>query len=128
MLVAVSFHAYFDVDVEESLSERKLYVYDKVSASVVNALVWIGFKESAAKNNELKMNDVDRHIAYQEVYKLLKRCVYSIAPDRKRITVDRHEVKSCGRILMIARSGAGTAMEEGGGLLPLRYNAGNRPF
>jgi len=76
MLVTITFDAYFDVRVEELLEERKLYVFDKVSVCVDNTLRRIGFKNWAARRQNNKREEKTRHVAYVEIYKLLKWCVY----------------------------------------------------
>lgn len=73
MLVAIVFHAYFDVDVEELLRERRPYVCDKVSIFVINLLQKIGLKTWSIR---LQNNDESsQRIAYQDVYKILKQYI-----------------------------------------------------
>lgn len=74
MLVAVVFHAYFDVHVEELLTDRKPYVCDKVSAFVDDALLRMGFRKWSLRRREDRIKaELDSRIAYQDVYKTLKR-------------------------------------------------------
>jgi hypothetical protein len=74
MLVAIVFHAYFDVDVEQSLEGRQPYVSDKVSAFVDRVLTKIGFNKWAARRRSDRLKDeLDRRITYQNIYKTLKR-------------------------------------------------------
>lgn len=76
MLVAIVFHAYFDVDVEQSLGDRQLYVSDKVSAFVDRVIAKIGFEKWALRRRTNRLNqELNRRITYQDVYKLLKRYV-----------------------------------------------------
>lgn len=74
MLVAIVFHAYFDVDVDELLSKRKPYVCDKINVFVDKVLQKIGFRKWSLKrqNNRLKA-ELDHYITYQDMYKVLKR-------------------------------------------------------
>lgn len=74
MLVAIVFHAYFDVDVEELLKERKLYVCDKVSLLVDKVIKLLGFDDwvTLRENQRLK-SELNHSIAYQDIYKILKR-------------------------------------------------------
>lgn len=69
------FHAYFDVDVEELLAERKVYVCDKISEFVYRVLLpRVGLKDwSAKRQNDRLKSKLDEHITYQDVYKTLKR-------------------------------------------------------
>lgn len=74
MLVAIVFHAYYDVNVEELLSERKLYVCDKVAIFVDTLLQKIRLKNWAARRQNNRLIDkLNEHITYQDVYKILKR-------------------------------------------------------
>ncbi|XP_060854271.1 polycystin-2 isoform X2 [Rhopalosiphum padi] len=78
MLVAIVFHAYFDVDVEQSLEGQQPYVSDKISAFVDRVLTKIGFKKWAARRRSDRLkNELDRRITYQNVYKTLKRCGFT---------------------------------------------------
>ncbi|XP_050055561.1 polycystin-2-like [Aphis gossypii] len=78
MLVAIVFHAYFDVDVEQSLEGRQPYVSDKVSAFVDRIIAKIGFNKWAEKRRSDRLKDeLDRRITYQDVYKTLKRCGFT---------------------------------------------------
>ncbi|XP_025414980.1 polycystin-2-like isoform X2 [Sipha flava] len=78
MLVAIVFHAYFDVDVEELLAERKVYVFDKISEFVDHMLLRVGLKEwSTKRKNDRLKSELDQHITYQDIYKILKRCRYT---------------------------------------------------
>jgi len=74
MLVAIVFHAYFDVDVEQLLGDRQQYVSDKVSAFVDRVLVWMGLDKWAGRRRTDRLNnELDRRVTYQDVYKILKR-------------------------------------------------------
>lgn len=73
MLLAIVFHAYFDVDIEELLSERKHYVCDKVSVFVDQVLVRVGFNKKAEKRKNKRLHNELGHITYQDIYKILKR-------------------------------------------------------
>eukprot|EP00102_Acyrthosiphon_pisum_P011655 XP_008180466.2 PREDICTED: polycystin-2-like isoform X2 [Acyrthosiphon pisum] len=78
MLVAIVFHAYFDVDVEQSLGDRQSYVSDKVSAFVDRVLAWMGFDKWAGRRRTDRLNnELDRRVTYQDVYKILKRCRFT---------------------------------------------------
>lgn len=74
MLVAIVFHAYFEVDIEELLAERKVYVFDKVSEFLDRMLLQLGLNSWLTKrqNDRLK-SELDQHMTYQDVYKILKR-------------------------------------------------------
>jgi len=74
MLVAIVFHAYFDVDVEQLLGDRQSYVSDKVSEFVDHALTRMGFVKWVARRHTDRLKDeLDRRVTYQDVYKILKR-------------------------------------------------------
>lgn len=74
MLVAIVFHAYFDVDIEELLNDRKLYVCDKINVFVGNVLKKMGLEKWVLKRQDNRLKaELDRHITYQDAYKILKR-------------------------------------------------------
>lgn len=74
MLVAIVFHAYFDVDVEQSLGDQQPYVSDKVSEFVDRLLLWMSFDKWAGRRRTDRLNsELDRRVTYQDVYKILKR-------------------------------------------------------
>ncbi|XP_050527434.1 polycystic kidney disease 2-like 2 protein [Daktulosphaira vitifoliae] len=56
MLVAIVFHAYFDVDIGELTIQNKAYVWDKLFMT--------------------SKNETKNYYSYQDIYKLLKRCNY----------------------------------------------------
>jgi len=85
MLVAIVFHAYFDVDIEQSLGDRQPYVSDKVSAFVDRALAKMGFEKWSEQRRTDRLNEeLNRRVTYQDVYKILKRYV-----------VHRHNIILC---------------------------------
>lgn len=74
MLVAIVFHAYFDIDVEVLLAEKKLYVCDKLSIFIDTILDRLGFKKLCTRRQQNRLqSELDRRIPYQDVYKILKR-------------------------------------------------------
>lgn len=76
MLVAIVFHAYFDVDIEIILDDRKQYVYDKFSIYMENMLQRLGLKKIAAWYRQNRLQREQGHlIPYVDIYKTLKRQV-----------------------------------------------------
>lgn len=74
MLVAIVFHGYFDVNIEELLGDRKRYVCDSVSTYLETALRRIGLQKWAAERQEKRLDDqLQEQITYVDVYKTLKR-------------------------------------------------------
>lgn len=76
MQIAIVFHAYFDVDVEEMVEKHNLYVSDKLF-SLIEPILRI-FGVNKLKNDrilsQLKEDEFDE-ISYQDLYKILKRLV-----------------------------------------------------
>ncbi|XP_050444464.1 polycystic kidney disease 2-like 1 protein isoform X2 [Adelges cooleyi] len=62
MLVAIAFHAYFDVDIEELIGDRKHYVWDKV----------VAFFNRLFKRRDMAKTELE-YMSYEDVYKLLRR-------------------------------------------------------
>ncbi|VVC36763.1 Polycystic kidney disease type 2 protein,Polycystin cation channel, PKD1/PKD2 [Cinara cedri] len=78
MLVAIVFHGYFDVNVEELLGDRKRYVCDSVSTYLEKALERIGLRKWVERRQEKKFNDqLQGQMTYEDVYKTLKRCGFT---------------------------------------------------
>lgn len=74
MLVAIVFHAYFDVDIEILLDERKLYVCDKFSIYIEKTLQMLGLTKMAVRHRQKRLqSEQGLYVPYVDVYKILKR-------------------------------------------------------
>ncbi|XP_050527433.1 polycystic kidney disease 2-like 2 protein isoform X2 [Daktulosphaira vitifoliae] len=76
MLMAIVFHAYFDVDIEEMIGKRKIYVLDKLSLYTEPILRKLDLIKLENGHTHYKAEDELNEISYQDFYKILKRCNY----------------------------------------------------
>lgn len=83
--MAIVFHAYFDVDVEELLGGRKHYVSDVVMDFIEKTLMKIGFQKWAADHRANRLNRENDRITYQDVYKILKRYVHDFQSQKRNL-------------------------------------------
>ncbi|XP_050428764.1 uncharacterized protein LOC126838412 [Adelges cooleyi] len=77
MLVAIAFHAYFDVNIEELIADRKQYVWDKVFTCLGGIFNHLGLNKWANKKPLEKVQEKPGYINYEDVYKLLRRCNFT---------------------------------------------------
>lgn len=74
MLVAIVFHGYFDVNIEELLGDRKRYACDSFSTYLEAVLGRVGLKNWADQRREKRSDDqLQDRMTYEDVYKTLKR-------------------------------------------------------